>query len=144
MISWDREAVCLSEFIDEIYDAAIDPALWPALVGRLARLFGSESCMLLMAYGEGANKFLGVTDNIRGEVWAAYENYYHAYDQWVVGGLRQPGRALLGHEIAPLEWFRTSEFLNELAVRADTAIHGQRRARGSGQNGDPIDHGWVY
>ena len=40
------------------------------------------------------------------------------HDQWVAGGLRYPGRAVLGHEIAPPEWFRTSEFLNELAVRA--------------------------
>jgi DNA-binding CsgD family transcriptional regulator len=119
MVSQDREDDCLSHFIDELYDAAVDPALWPAVAGKLARLFDSESCMLLMAYERGGSKFLGVTDNIRGDVWDDYQNYYYAHDEWVSGGLGRPGQAVLGHEIAPPEWFRNSEFLNELAVRAD-------------------------
>jgi DNA-binding CsgD family transcriptional regulator len=118
MDSQDREDARLSDFIDDLYDAAVDPALWPAVAGKLARLFDSESCMLLMAYSRGGSKFLGVTDNIRGEVWEDYQNYYYAHDQWIAGGLSRPGQAVLGHEIAPADWFRNSEFLNELAVRA--------------------------
>jgi DNA-binding CsgD family transcriptional regulator len=118
MDAQDREDARLSSFIDELYDAAVDPALWPAIAGKLARLFDSESCMLLMAYSRGGSKFLGVTDNIRGDVWEDYQNYYYAHDQWIAGGLSRPGQAVLGHEIAPADWFRNSEFLNELAVRA--------------------------
>ncbi len=118
MVSRNRSGARLSQFIDELYDAAVDPTLWPAVAGKLANLFGSESCMLLMAYSGGGSRFLGVTDNIRGEVWEEYKNYYYAHDQWVARGLQRPGRAVLGHEVAPPEWFRTSEFLNELAVKA--------------------------
>ena len=118
MVRTDQEEERLLGFIDELYDAAIDPSLWQPMALKLARLFDSESCMMLMAYGRGGSKFLGATDNIRGDVWEDYENYYYAHDQWVAGGLNRPGRAVLGHEIAPEEWFRTSEFLNELAVRA--------------------------
>ncbi len=55
------------------------------MAAKLARLFDSESCMLLMAYGQGGSKFLGVTNNIRGEMWEDYKGYYYAHDQWVAG-----------------------------------------------------------
>lgn len=118
MVRTDPEDERVLEFIDTLYDAAIDPSLWQSMALNLARLFDSESCMMLMTYNSGGSKFLGVTDNIRGEVWEDYENYYYAHDQWITGALNRPGRAILGHEVAPEEWFRKSEFLNELAVRA--------------------------
>jgi DNA-binding CsgD family transcriptional regulator len=118
MVSNNEEEPRLTHFIDELYEAAIDPALWQPIALKLARLFESESCMLLMAHGRGGSKFLGVTENIRGEVWEDYENYYYAHDQWVTGALMRPERASLGHELAPEAWFRTSEFLNELCMRA--------------------------
>jgi DNA-binding CsgD family transcriptional regulator len=118
MVWANPEDVRLSQFTDELYDAAVDPALWQPIALKLAQLFDSESCMLLMAFNRGGSKFLGVTDNIRGEVWEDYQSYYYAHDQWITGGLSRPGQAVLGHEIAPEAWFRKSEFLNELAVRA--------------------------
>jgi DNA-binding CsgD family transcriptional regulator len=115
----DADDELLLDFIGELYDAAAEPARWQALAPRLARLFDSESCMLLTADITGSgSKMLSVTNNIGGRFLRDYENYYYNEDQWIAGGLRNPGRAVLGHAVAPEDWYRTSAFLNELCAAA--------------------------
>lgn len=119
MAERDTEGERLLDFIGELYEAAADPSQWQQLAPKMARLFNSESCMLLTAdvVGNGS-KILGITDNVGGRFLRDYENYYYREDQWVAGGLRHPGRAILGREVAPEDWYRTSEFLNDLCAQA--------------------------
>ncbi len=119
MAETDTEEICLIDFIGEIYEAAAEPAQWQAIAPKMARLFNSESCMLLTAdvVGNGS-KILGITDNVGGRFLRDYEAYYYREDQWVAGGLRHPGRAILGREVAPEDWYKTSEFLNDLCAQA--------------------------
>jgi DNA-binding CsgD family transcriptional regulator len=115
----DRDDKHLLDFIGALYDAAAELALWPTIAAELARLFHSESCMLLTADARaGGGKLLGATENLRGRAMADYADYYYAQDEWLAGGLRRPGQAVLGRDIAPAEWYAKSEFLNELCLRA--------------------------
>jgi DNA-binding CsgD family transcriptional regulator len=118
MSATDPDESQLLDLVGALYDAALDPAEWQPLATKLARLFGSESTLLMLAEGQSGGRVLGATDNIRGEVLEDYEAYYYTQDQWVSGAMRRPDRALLGHELAPDDWYRKSEFLNELCVRA--------------------------
>jgi DNA-binding CsgD family transcriptional regulator len=116
--SMDREQDLL-DCIGALYDAAAEPALWPGMAARLARLFESESALLLTADARGGRgAVLAITDNLDGGFLADYEAHYHRHDQWIAGGLRQPDRAVFGRDLAPPEWYRSSEFLHDHAVRA--------------------------
>jgi DNA-binding CsgD family transcriptional regulator len=116
--SIDREQDLL-DCIGALYDAAAEPSLWACMALRLARLFQSESALLLTADARGSGgSVLAITDNVAGGFLKDYEAYYYRHDQWIAGGLRQPDRAVFGRDIAPKEWYRSSEFLNELAVGA--------------------------
>lgn len=120
MLRRDVEDERLLDFIGELYDAAAEPARWQALAPRLAQLFGTQSCMLLAADAVGnGSKILGITENVGGRFLQDYETYYYREDQWLAGGLRQPGRAVLGRQITQEEWYKFSPFLNELCVEAD-------------------------
>ena len=115
----DRDDQLILDFIGELYEAVSEPALWRPLAPRLARLFGSESCLLLAANTRGSGStILGITENVGGRFLRDYESYYYTEDQWIAGGLKKPGQVILGHEVAPAEWYRNSEFFNELCVRA--------------------------
>jgi DNA-binding CsgD family transcriptional regulator len=116
----DAEGERLLEFVGELYEAATEPKCWQALAPKLAGLFDSQSCMLLAAdvVGNGG-KILGITDNVGGRFLDDYESYYYREDQWLAGALRQPGRAVLGHQLASENWYRSSTFLNELCVTAE-------------------------
>lgn len=119
MASRDGEDQLLLDFIGELYEAASEPALWRKLAPKLAHLFGSASCMLLTANTRGSGStILGVTENVGRRFLGDYESYYYTQDQWILGGLEHPGRVILGHEVAPPEWYRNFEFFNELCVRA--------------------------
>jgi len=114
----DTEDRHLIDFIGALYDATVDPQLWQSLAVKLAGLFRSESGMVLMAGTPNGSRFLGVTENLQGDFWRDYENYYYAQDEWIAGGLKRPGRALLGQDLAPEDWYRASAFMNEFCARA--------------------------
>jgi DNA-binding CsgD family transcriptional regulator len=108
----------LLPLIGAFYEAAAEPGLWPRIAIDLTHEFRSESCMLLTSDAHLNTEFLGLTDNLAGGVMDDYRAYYYAQDQWVAGGLRAPNQAIIGHQVAPAEWYKSSEFLNELCVRA--------------------------
>jgi hypothetical protein len=50
------EAVLLSMLICDIYDAALNPALWPGVLGKAARFVGGSSATL---FSKDANRKAG-------------------------------------------------------------------------------------
>jgi DNA-binding CsgD family transcriptional regulator len=119
MFANDREQTQMLAFIGQLYDAAGDPPAWAPMAARMAALFGAESCLLQAAdLRSGGTQFLGVTDNIPPSFWAAYEAHYYREDQWAKGAFSTPDRVLLGEEMGSEDWYRHSEFFNEVCVTA--------------------------
>ena len=115
----EDEQRTLLDFIGCLYDAAFDQPLWKTVAPRLAQLFGAEGAALMTAdIGVGGTSLLGITDNVTGRFLRDYEQYYYKLDAWAVGSMRCPGQVLYGHEVASPEWYRNSEFFNELCNRA--------------------------
>jgi len=119
MFADDREQSQMLEFIGQLYDAAADPVAWSPMAGRMAALFGAESCLLQVAdLRAGGTEFLAVTDNIPASFWSGYAERYYRDDQWAQAAFRNRDRALLGENIVSDDWYKNSEFVNELCVTA--------------------------
>jgi DNA-binding CsgD family transcriptional regulator len=119
MFANDREQTQMLAFIGQLYDAAGDPTAWAPMAAKMAAVFGAESCLLQAAdLRSGGTQFLGVTDNIPPSFWSAYEAHYYREDQWAQNAFLYPDRALLGEEMGSEDWYRRSEFFNEVCVTA--------------------------
>jgi len=119
MFADEREQRQLLEIIGQLYDAAADPRAWTPIASRVATLFGAESCLLQVAnLRAGGTRFLGVTDNIPATFWSGYAERYYREDQWAKAAIGNRDRALLGEEVVPDDWYKTSEFVNELCITA--------------------------
>lgn len=115
----NHEGKQLLNFIGALYDAAADPSQWQSLTAKCARLFDSESCLLMAAdLQTGGTTTLATTANLDSSFWAGYEAHYQRDDLWIAGGIARAGQSVLGQELAPHEWFRRSAFVNELCVDA--------------------------
>jgi DNA-binding CsgD family transcriptional regulator len=114
-----REQGHMLEIIGQLYDAAADPPAWSPVAANVATFFGAESCLLQVAnLRAGGTRFLGVTDNIPATFWSGYAERYYREDQWAKAAIGNRDRALLGEEVVPDDWYKTSEFVNELCVTA--------------------------
>ncbi len=74
----------LSALVAHLYDAAMDPALWPGTASRIAQALGSTSTVVKL-HGDGSQvKLLECTDNLivsgRNQAWA---DDWHRRDLWV-------------------------------------------------------------
>jgi len=133
----DQSEERLLDFVGDLYDAAADPLGWQGMALKLARLFGAESCLIQVAdLVAGGAQFLDVTENYSAPFWADYRSYYYRQDAWLTGGVAHLGQAILGQEVAPDDWYKKSEFVNELCVSANVhSIVGGVFSIGSGKVG---------
>jgi DNA-binding CsgD family transcriptional regulator len=73
----------LSALIGQVYDAALDEALWTALAPKIAQSFGSSSAaVLIQSKSKGKPQFLSRTSNLTAPLMAEYEAYYWQHDVW--------------------------------------------------------------
>ncbi len=70
--------------VGELYDAALDDALWRRMAGRIADVMGSTSAVVKLHAGDGSVSLLDCTDNLivpdRDQAWA---DHWHRHDMWV-------------------------------------------------------------
>ncbi|MGH7061005.1 MAG: hypothetical protein ACREFH_11495, partial [Stellaceae bacterium] len=76
------------ELIGKLYDAALDPTLWPAVAPALAEICNSPS-MALLSIENGAGQFLSRTANFDEKAQAEYSEHYHQTDIWAEGAIQQ-------------------------------------------------------
>lgn len=74
----------ISDLIAQLYDAAMDTALWPGTATRIAEAFGSTSTVLKLQADDARITLLECTDNLivsaRQQAWA---EEWHRRDLWV-------------------------------------------------------------
>lgn len=89
----------LVNLIGQLYDAALDETLWPAVAPAIAAVFEAPGTVLFTAEN-GVAQFVSRTANLDDKAAAEYRDHFHRVDVWAQGGIRQgPGTVLLGQEI---------------------------------------------
>ena len=105
----------LLSLVEDIYAAALDPALWQAVVRRIVEAVGGASGQLVSP-----------TEHVLTSLWAPvgfdktvmepYAEYYHALDVWTMAADANqlpPCKAVTGEELVDFDSFRGSEYFND-------------------------------
>jgi DNA-binding CsgD family transcriptional regulator/PAS domain-containing protein len=81
----------LNMLVQRIYDAALDDALWPAVIREVKRLIkASDSTLYSPRLDENSKPFtLSPFEQVGIEAWTDYESYYWQHDVWVNEIIRQ-------------------------------------------------------
>lgn len=116
-----REHQTAETLIGRIYDAALDPQLWPGVAPQVADAFGATSC-LLQSQNRGAELFelLTSTANFAPRVLDAYSRYFYKHDLWVTrAAAKEVGRAFTSDELVPQREFVQSEMYVDWCRKLD-------------------------
>jgi DNA-binding CsgD family transcriptional regulator len=107
-----------SSLLDAIYGAAMDDTRWKEVSSRIARTFGTHSCVLQVR-ASGRTVMLGNTENVTPALLHEYEDHYYRTDDWVKGATRmQCDAAYLSSELVAESVLRRSEHY-EFITKAD-------------------------
>jgi|GEM_PF-3081735 len=101
--------------IQRIYDAALDDALWPALIRDLARLIGAKECQLFTPRLDDCREplLLSPFEHTDRAELQAYDDYYWQHDVWVNHSVSQhlvySGSIVHGDQFIERQAFRQTE-----------------------------------
>jgi DNA-binding CsgD family transcriptional regulator/PAS domain-containing protein len=110
----------LNTLIQQIYDAALDDALWPPLIDELALLINAPASLFYSPRSaENSETFaLSPCQHADMDAWDDYESYFWQHDVWARDarekGLMQHGAILHGDQIIERRTFRQTEFYCDL------------------------------
>jgi DNA-binding CsgD family transcriptional regulator/PAS domain-containing protein len=108
----------IRDLIAAIYDAAGDAALWPPLLGELARLSQATSAGLIMHHSGLENYSVLADWQVDPEAATLYNRYYGPLDIWARGGRSKPtGYVCTSQERCRLEQLRQTEFYCDFLSR---------------------------
>jgi DNA-binding NarL/FixJ family response regulator len=111
---YDRDTAL--ELVARIYDAALNPAAWPAFLDDLATVIGGHAVCL--GYVDSATPALSISSSIRWDPAAMRDmSYFRTVDPWTIAGTRKgryrPGVVGLGEEIVSRSELLRTEFHND-------------------------------
>lgn len=114
----------LEGLIDRVYDAAIDPEVWPATWQAVITAFDATSGLLSMPVREGAPPRLLAAVGFSTQAARLYEERYHRLDLWAIRAQRlaHPG-AVLGQDLIGDAEFAASEVWNDYSRPHIGAFH---------------------
>jgi DNA-binding CsgD family transcriptional regulator len=108
--------------VGSIYDAAVEPSLWQAALGRLTTVFAGRSAAFFTVGLDPPSSHFIATHNVAPESLEVYGRHYVTVDLWNPSIARAPvGRALASHELCPDDVLFRSEFYNDFLSAFDMA-----------------------
>lgn len=115
----------MSQLIGQIYDAALNPALWPSVMQGIASAQASPKALLLTLFvrpNEGGFQF---SANISPSFLEQYDTRYAPMDAWTGAGLTkgvfQEGNVALDSDLIPFEELSKTEYYRDFLCHADVA-----------------------
>ena len=105
----------VSTFIGDVYEAAVEPALWDGVLARLARACNGHSAVLYQFdRARRRAEFVGAM-GLDPRFVADYERHYSAVDVWNERALKRQPVGLAGgtHELISDAEFERTEFYND-------------------------------
>ena len=116
LVSTDETEI-FSALIGEVYDAALDPGVWPAALAKIVAYVGGDAAVL--AIREISNRTAGPTYSFNSSeaVTDAYNLTYIKLDPTFIGfNLAQIGDAISTDDVLPYAEFVETRFYKEFAV----------------------------
>lgn len=107
----------LLDLVGDIYQAVLEPEMWPAVLGRISQAFQADMACVYTPAPAFPEQSLYLTHNFSDSSQAHYAAYYHRLDAWTLAAqdrkIYLQGTLTLGeHLITPADLHRT-EFYND-------------------------------
>lgn len=111
----------LLKLIADIHDAALDPALWDAVMRDIAALVGGHAVSLQRLDIPMKALSVEAMQDIDPDIGRLYAEQYAARDPWlnIVAPLAEKGKAVIGAEIVPPAEMQQTDVFNEIYRRLD-------------------------
>ncbi len=103
---------------NDIYDAALEPSIWPSVLEGVRRLLSAPTAHLLHHDHQNQGGVIAAHSGLDPEMLRAYAEHYHALDPWAQAARPVTvvaGRAVLGQSLVPHAAFVKTEFYSDLA-----------------------------
>lgn len=109
----DREK--LLELIERIYDAALDPNLWPRFVDQLVATADSTTGAIFSLDSNTVTSRFIAHHGLSERAMSDYEAYYAAKDPWNPAMIRAPlGNLFFSHQLTPDRILTRTEFYSDV------------------------------
>ena len=104
--------------IECIYDASLDPALWPSVIESLCQDFDAMCGVLQIREQTSLAPLISADAGVDPDGMKAYVEHFYQGDLWAQQIYRcKEGEVLLGQEVVAKDTFEKSEFLNDFLLR---------------------------
>ncbi len=109
-----KRAAELENLLVRIHEAALEPELWPEILGSIMRLVGGRSAHMMLLESNSLAPALYITRNIDPEAKRLFQTYWYEHDLWMQAGAKYPARSVvIGQEMVPDATMFASEFYND-------------------------------
>lgn len=122
----DSDERTVQGLVGQVYDAAIDPELWPAVLENITTALDASVLALFIAEAEVNDVGIFLSTGLSDDAISDYIGYYAEKDVWYSETYRQrPPAAVprLSHEWFPDDALERTEFYNDLLRSADVFYH---------------------
>ena len=113
--------VVLHRIVQRAYDAALQPALWPEVLGSFCNLVGATSALFAFAKLSDPRGAIGASVRFDPEGARLYGEYFGTHDPWGLEarkrGLFKAGVVLPSHAVVAYGALRRTEFHNDFGKR---------------------------
>jgi DNA-binding CsgD family transcriptional regulator len=111
----------LFDLIDQIYEASLDPALWPRFLRTLSDTVGASASNFAFTDARSPEGRIGISVNLDPQATVEYGAYFGGIDPWVVAGrekgLFQAGCVLPAQAVVPHNDLLRTEFYDGFGRR---------------------------
>lgn len=111
----------LNRLIPQIYDAALNDALWPSVINRIGQAVNARDSMFfsppLIGIDNQPFQLSPLTHANADDIWATYTSHYWQHDVWAIEifkrGLSQTGTIIHGDQLMERQLFRQTEMYRD-------------------------------
>lgn len=107
----------LLDLVGDIYQAGLEPALWPETLKRISQAFQADLACIYTPMPARPEQALYLTHNFSVTTQAHYSAYYHRLDAWTLAAQKRDiyiqGLVAFGEELIPQPALHRSEFYQD-------------------------------
>jgi DNA-binding CsgD family transcriptional regulator/PAS domain-containing protein len=107
----------LLDLVGDIYQAGLEPALWPETLKRISQAFQADLGCIYTPMPARPEQALYLTHNFSDTTQAHYAAYYHRLDAWTLAAQKRDiyiqGLVAFGEELIPQPALHRSEFYQD-------------------------------
>lgn len=109
----------LNNWIEAIYEAALDDSLWKPLMNQIAHKIGASECHFFSPRLTPSDQPFMLTsfEGLNTEIWKHYEDYFWQHDVWAIDAIKngyfKQGTLFAGDQLITPSNFRNTEIFSD-------------------------------